>query len=114
MVVTHAAIALELIALTSGAFLLLKTYQEGLVNKKCLKGIAYFVMIVSTLTLLCSTWALFFNQPEPIALEQQSQVHVAPRAHVQPATFANPGTNQIVLQRNRLVRQQQEDARDHR
>ena len=110
MVFVHAAIALELIALTGGAFLLLKTHQEGSSCKNCVKGIAYFVIVLATLTLFCSAWNLFFNNTEKFAFEQQVQAPQATGARVQPNSFANDATNQIVLQRNRIARQQQEDV----
>lgn len=116
MFLADAAIALHLIALTGGALLLIKSHQEGLTCRKCIKAISYFVIMVSILSLLCTAWNIFTNRSEKlVGLERQSSQQAAAQARMQNNAF-NQGdtTNQIVLQRNRIARQNEAAAKENK
>lgn len=64
------AIAVELLALVAGTFLLIWSAKENIIYKGFAKTIAYFVIVVSILAILCTSYYAFrywedgyFNKP---------------------------------------------------
>lgn len=55
MFIADAAFALELLALATGVFLLLKAYKEDIPFKAFTKFVSYFVIVTAFLGMLCTT-----------------------------------------------------------